>query len=184
MEFNLTFDAGWECRGGSRTATTTDNKENKIKQHFKEIISSPYLTTTFRIMVGLVFIYASIDKISSPAYFAGTIQNYQIIPEFLMNIVAITLPWVELICGFLLLTGIWHRAAALIISLLMIMFIFAILSAIVRGLAIECGCFGAGTSANWTRVVEDMFLLAFSLQILIFPKSIFAIGNIINKSND
>jgi uncharacterized membrane protein YphA (DoxX/SURF4 family) len=164
------------------TPNTTDNKENKIKQYLKEIISSPYLTTIFRIIVGLVFIYASIDKISSPAYFAGTIQNYQIIPEFLMNIVAITLPWVELICGVLLLIGVWHRSAALILSLLMIVFIFAILSAIVRGLGIECGCFGAGTSANWTRIMEDIFLLAFSLQILFFPKSIFALENIAKKS--
>ena len=135
-------------------------------------------------MVGLVFFYASIDKISSPAYFAGTIQNYQIIPEFLINIVAITLPWVELICGVLLLTGVWHRPAALIISLLMIVFIFAITSAIFRELDIECGCFGAGTSANWTRIMEDIILLAFSIQILLFPKSIFALGNIVIKSDE
>jgi len=148
------------------------------------MISSPYLTTTFRILVGLVFIYASIEKITSPAYFAGTIQNYQIIPDSMINIAAIILPWLELICGFLLITGLWHRSAAFIISLLMTIFILAIISAIIRGLDIECGCFGAGTSANWTRIIEDIFLLAFSLQILFFPKSTFALGNILLKSDD
>jgi len=159
-------------------------KEKTIKHHFKNLLSSPYLTTTLRIMVGLVFIYASIDKISSPAYFAGTIQNYQLIPEFMLNIIAIILPWVELICGLLLLSGVWHQSAALIISLLMVVFILAITSAIVRGLAIECGCFGAGSSANWTRIIEDIFLLAFTLQILFFPKSILALENKFKKSGD
>jgi uncharacterized membrane protein YphA (DoxX/SURF4 family) len=132
-------------------------------------------------LVGLVFIYASIEKISSPAYFAGTIQNYQIIPDSMLNIVAITLPWLELVCGVLLLAGVWHRSAAFIISLLMIVFIIAILSAILRGLDIECGCFGSGTSADWTRIIEDLFLLAFSLHILFYPKSTLALENFYNK---
>lgn len=128
-------------------------------------------------MVGLVFIYASIDKIADPAYFAGTIQNYQIIPVSIINIVAIILPWLELLCGVLLLTGVWHRPASLIITFLMIVFIIAISSAIFRGLDIECGCYGSGISADWTRIVEDFFLLAFSLQILFYPESKLALGN-------
>jgi len=143
------------------------------------MISSPYLTATFRFLVGLVFIYASIGKIADPAYFAGTIQNYQMIPDTLINLVAIILPWMELICGILLISGLWHQSASLIISLLMVSFIFAISSAILKGLDIECGCFGSGTSANWTRILEDFFLLVFSLQILFFPKSMLAIENIL-----
>jgi uncharacterized membrane protein YphA (DoxX/SURF4 family) len=132
-------------------------------------------------LVGFVFIYASIEKIADPAYFAGTLQNYQIIPDPLINIVAITLPWLELVCGLLLLTGFWHRPSAFIIALLMIVFIIAIVSVILRGLDIECGCFGTGTSADWTRIIEDLFLFAFTLQILIFPKSVLAFENISNK---
>jgi len=125
-----------------------------------------------------VFIYASRDKIASPAYFAGTIQNYQLLPDSLINLVAIILPWLELICGILLLAGIWHRSAALIISCLMTIFMIAILSVIIRGLDIECGCFGSNTSANWTRIVEDVFFLLFSLQIALYPHSRLAFENI------
>ena len=157
------------------------NEENKIKKNFNGIISSPYVTTILRIFVGIVFIYASIEKIMSPAYFAGTIQNYQIIPETTINLVAIILPWLELICGILLLTGIWHQSAAFIVSSMMMIFIIALSSVILRGLDIECGCFGSGTSANWTRILEDLFLLAFSLQILFFPKSILALENSLSK---
>ncbi len=155
--------------------------ENKIKQYIKIIISSPYLTTLFRTMVGLVFIYASIDKIADPAYFAGSIQNYQLAPDIFINMAAIILPWLELLCGLLLLIGVWHRPASLIITFLMIVFIIAISSAIFRGLDIECGCYGSGISADWKRIVEDFFLLAFSLQILFYPESKLALGNIWKK---
>ena len=130
-------------------------------------------------MVGILFIYASIDKIADPAYFAGNIQNYQLIPLSLINISAITLPWLELLCGVLILTGVWHRSASLIITFLTIVFIIAISSAIFRGLDIECGCYGSATSADWTKIVEDFFLLAFSVYILFFPTSKLALENII-----
>ena len=133
-------------------------------------------------MVGFIFIYASLDKIAAPAYFAGTIQNYQLLPDALINLVAIILPWLELICGVLLLTGIWHRSAALIVSFLMIAFIIAITSVIIRGLDIECGCFGSDTSANRTRIVEDIFFLTFSLQITFYPDSKLAFENIWGKN--
>jgi putative oxidoreductase len=148
----------------------------------KQIISSPYLTNIFRIVVGLVFIYASIDKIADPAYFAVTIQHYQLLPNLTINLVAIILPWLELICGVLLVAGIWHRSAALIISFLLITFIIAITSVIIRGLDIDCGCFGSDTSANWARIVEDLFMLTFSVQIIVYPRSRLAIENIWEKS--
>jgi uncharacterized membrane protein YphA (DoxX/SURF4 family) len=142
----------------------------------------PILTTIFRTIVGLVFIYASIDKILSPQYFAGTILSYQILPEFLINLAAIILPWLELFCGILLVIGIWHRSAAWIVSALTFVFIFAIISVIFRGLDIECGCFGSGSSANWGRIVEDLFLLAFSLHVAFHPLSYLAIENLWNPA--
>jgi len=136
-----------------------------------------------RVVVGLVFVYASIDKIANPAYFAGTIQNYQILPDSLINLAAIILPWLELICGILLLSGLWHQSAAIIISTLTIIFILAIGSVIFRGLDIECGCFGSGSAANWGRIVEDIFLLAFSLQIVIYPTTKFSLENILSRTD-
>jgi uncharacterized membrane protein YphA (DoxX/SURF4 family) len=134
-------------------------------------------------MVGIIFIFASIDKIASPAYFAGTIQNYQILPESLINFVAIILPWLELICGILLVIGIWHQSAAWIVSNLTFVFIIAIGSVIFRGLDIECGCFGSDSSANWGRIVEDLFILVFSLQIALNSRSKLAIENRWNDNN-
>jgi putative oxidoreductase len=134
-------------------------------------VSSPYLTTIFRIMVGLVFLYTALNKITNTAYFAGVIYNYQLLPDLLVNLVAVILPWVELICGFLLILGFWYRSAALIISFLMTIFLIAITSVMIRGLDIECGCFGSDTIVDWPRIIEDIFLLIFSLQIVLSPES-------------
>ena len=123
----------------------------------------------------MVFLYTGMNKIINSAYFAGVIYNYQLLPDLLVNLVAIILPWIELICGSLLLLGFWYRSAALIISFMMIAFLIAITSVMIRGLDIECGCFGSDTLVDWPRIIEDIFLLIFSLQIVFSPESKLAI---------
>jgi len=49
-----------------------------------------------RIALGIVFVYASIDKITHPAAFAEAILNYQILPDQLINITAIIMPCLAL----------------------------------------------------------------------------------------
>jgi uncharacterized membrane protein YphA (DoxX/SURF4 family) len=135
-------------------------------------------------IVGLIFIYASVEKILYPAYFAVSIQNYQLIPDYFTNIVAVLLPWLELYCGLSILIGLWHQAGAAIVSLLNIVFIIALTSAVFRGLDIDCGCYGTGSSANVSRIIEDLFLLAFSLQITLFPQSKFALESLFKRLSD
>jgi uncharacterized membrane protein YphA (DoxX/SURF4 family) len=122
-------------------------------------------------MLGLIFVFASIEKIVNPGYFAAVIQNYQIIPDALVNLIAIFLPWLELTCALLLILGLWYRSAATILAFLLVAFIIILLSAIIRGLNIECGCFGSGASVGWGRIIEDIFLLGFSLYIVFFPSN-------------
>ena len=64
-----------------------------------------------RLILGGVFALASLDKIIFPLAFAKSISNYQILPEQFVNLVAVTLPWVELILGALLIFGIWLPGA-------------------------------------------------------------------------
>ena len=49
-----------------------------------------------RIILAVVFIYASIDKIMHPHDFAKAVFNYQILPDYLINITAIFLPLIIL----------------------------------------------------------------------------------------
>ena len=122
-----------------------------------------------------IFIYASFDKIIDPHQFSKSINNYEITPYWMNNLVALVLPWFELICGVLLLVGLffyYKNDSNLIdipnnlIILMLIWFIFILSVAVYRGLDIDCGC---GISENKTtpleRLIEDIYLLIFSIII-------------------
>lgn len=104
--------------------------------------SAIYITWVLRLVVGGAFIFAGVLKIADPAKFAIDVSNYRLVPHELINLVAILMPWMEVVAGAFVLTGIWLRAAALVIASMTVMFAIVILSALARGLNIECGCFG------------------------------------------
>jgi len=101
-----------------------------------------------RLILGVIFIYASMDKIAHPAAFAKDIYNYQILPEILINLTALALPWLELILGIFLLVGLFREGSAWIATLLLVVFFGAMVFNLARGLDIHCGCFH--TSAQGT----------------------------------
>jgi uncharacterized membrane protein YphA (DoxX/SURF4 family) len=112
-------------------------------------------------IIAAIFIYAGIGKMINPARFANDINNYRMMPYILVTITAIMLPWLEVLCGFFLIFGIWKKGAALILLLLSFIFLIAISSALLRGLDISCGCFAVSEEATrigYTRLVEDIIL--------------------------
>jgi putative oxidoreductase len=123
------------------------------------------LSYLFRFILAAVFIYAGVQKVFSPADFSQAVQNYMILPAALTNIVAIFLPWLEIYCGIFLLAGIFLRASALLITVMNLIFIIALFSALIRGLDISCGCFGSITPVTWLKIVEDLVLLSMSLHL-------------------
>ena len=78
----------------------------------KNILSSRPLQVLARLVLGGIFIYASLDKIAQPLEFAKIIKNYQILPDFLITLPALMLPWLEFLAGFCLVAGLWKRSAA------------------------------------------------------------------------
>jgi uncharacterized membrane protein YphA (DoxX/SURF4 family) len=95
-----------------------------------------------RILLGAVFVFAGALKIFDPVGFAENIEHYRLLPHDMINLVAMTLPWIELIAGLMLIMGFWIRASAGVITLLCLAFLVAIGQALARGLDISCGCFG------------------------------------------
>ena len=122
-----------------------------------------------RLIVGTVFIYASLDKLAHPAAFAVAISHYKIVPYSLLHISAHLLPVVEFVIGAALILGLWRRGAALVSGLLTFVFMVAISSALLRNLDISCGCFntdgghGVGLDLLW----RDGILLALCLVVLL-----------------
>ena len=87
-----------------------------------------------RLILGAVFIYASLDKIMNPDDFAKAIGNYHVLPFGLENLLALVLPWVELLTGLCLIIGVMVDGATVLIILMNIVFIFAISQALARGI--------------------------------------------------
>ncbi len=121
------------------------------------------------IYIAYTFIFASLDKIVNPANFAKDISNYEITPYWMNNLVALTLPWIELICGILIVVGlflfIYKKSNFIdipnnIIILMLLWFVFILSIAVYKGLDIDCGC---GISEDKTtpmqRLIEDIYLL-------------------------
>jgi uncharacterized membrane protein YphA (DoxX/SURF4 family) len=99
--------------------------------------------------LGGVFLYAAWGKVVEPYDFAVSIATYQMLPLQLINLMAIVLPWLELIAGALLILGLFTRAQAVLINAMLIVFIVAIASALHRGLALgTCGCFASEEAAE------------------------------------
>jgi len=133
-----------------------------------------------RIVLGVVFIYASLDKIANPEGFARAINNYHMLPNDIISIFALVLPWVELLCGLALITGIATRAAAIITTGMVVMFAIAITSALARGLNIDCGCFSTSSKARtigFTTLAGDLGLLVLAVYVWWAGAGRWAIGN-------
>ncbi|KAB2848243.1 MAG: DoxX family membrane protein, partial [Ignavibacterium sp.] len=87
-----------------------------------KLLSNKYLLFLIRIILGFIFIYAGAEKISNPESFALSISNYKLIPAAALNICAITLPWIELVAGLLLLFGILVKENSSIILFFLSLF--------------------------------------------------------------
>jgi len=127
-----------------------------------------FLDFVIRWVLALVFIYAAAGKILKPAGFVYDIDNYRLLPYIIVTVMAVILPWIEVLCGLLLIFGKWLRGASLILIVLNTVFIIAISSALVRGLDINCGCFTimeSGSKVGLWRIVEDVLLLAMSVWV-------------------
>ncbi|MFQ6678018.1 MAG: MauE/DoxX family redox-associated membrane protein [Fidelibacterota bacterium] len=123
----------------------------------------------FRLILGVMFIYASLDKIAHPEEFAKQIGYYKALPFGLENTVAIILPWTELIIGLCFLIGIFVDGATLLSIIMMIVFILMISQAMLRGIDISCGCFKVsadGENIGLNTIIRDIIFLVMSFVVL------------------
>ncbi len=121
-----------------------------------------WIILAIRIVIGGIFIYASIDKIINPDAFARIIHNYRLFPPSLINIIAIAIPWIEIISGTLLIIGWKYKAANLIIGGMLAAFIIALAVSYIRGININCGCFSTSASTKsdlLMRIFEDILMV-------------------------
>ncbi|MCK5800649.1 MAG: DoxX family membrane protein, partial [Deltaproteobacteria bacterium] len=143
-------------------------------------LAGPYLALLFRVGLGVVFIAAALPKIADPLGFANAIANYHLVPTGAINLIAITLPWIEIVVGAALVLGLSSRANLLTVFALLVIFIVAISITMSRGLDITCGCFSVATNkaASMTRttLIWDIVWTVMCLHALIFDRGLLSLS--------
>jgi len=144
-------------------------------------LQTPRVQLVVRFLLGLMFVYASLDKIADPAGFARIVYQWQTAGPIPSNLVAVILPWIELLAGLLLIAGVWKREAAAVVAVLLVVFIAAAVGVLVRGIDVDnCGCTSVAAASTapawppdwmrgvgWFLVARNLVLLAGAL-VLVF----------------
>jgi putative oxidoreductase len=149
-------------------AVTSPDSRGKLARFF----SNPKVLLVLRIVVGIVFVLASVYKIGNPNHFRAVVAEYRLMPEQFVPFMAVALPWVEFICGALLILGLYSRSNALIVVGVLCVYIAGMTINLSRGLAHDCGCFdflneqiGIGT------IIRDLIFMLMAIPILAYDRN-------------
>lgn len=144
----------------------------RLNNLLKNVLENNWIELAARWILGITFIYASYHKILAPADFAKIVYGYDLFPHHLINLIAIFLPFIELISGLTLILGIYPRSAVLIINGMLLAFIIVLSINLIRGHEFDCGCFSvekAGyLSTAESTLIRDIIYLILGLQVFLF----------------
>lgn len=136
------------------------------------------LSFVFRVVMGVIFLVSGLAKISDPYRFILTMREFRLFPEGMVPFTAVYLPWLEFVVGLFILIGLLHRPSAVILAGLNLLFTAAIVSVIVRGIEVDCGCFGLVADmlglpdmADYKAVIRNVIFLLMNVQIMLSAKS-------------
>lgn len=115
-----------------------------------------------QVLIGAVMIWAALAKIQDLRTFALQVHNFRVLPMALENLVAMTLPWIELLAGLSLVVGVGPRSGGWITTVLLAVFTLGVIQAVARGLDFECGCFGTADSTHvgGVKIAQNLAMLA------------------------
>ena len=144
----------------------------RLNNPLKKLFVNRWVELASRWILGLTFIYASYHKIIAPEDFAKIIYGYDLFPQDLINLIAIILPFLELVSGLFLILGIYPRSAVLIVNGMLFTFIIVLSVNLIRGHQFDCGCFSAKSTAQPSSaapmLVRDILYFAIGLQIFLY----------------
>jgi len=139
---------------------------------WRSFLTGTAFVSVVRILLGLLFVYSSADKVADPARFAVAVRAYELLPVSLTNLFALALAWAELIAGVMLVFGVYSRQAAGAVLLLLVMFIGAIAATMIRGFVVDCGCFSneGGSQTGYWLLIRNIFLCIAAVLVMRFDR--------------
>jgi len=128
----------------------------------RSFFESPTTIRVCQVAIGVMMAWAGLAKIGDLHGFAEQLHNFRMMPVPIENLIAMSLPWIELVAALALIFGVRARAGAILSALLLATFTAAVFVAMARGLDIECGCFGTNdaTRVGWVKIGQNLMMLA------------------------
>jgi len=162
----------------------TDSTTVRSSNPLTALLTSKGFVLVLRLFLGALFVFSASGKVLDPEKFAIAARGYKLLPVALTNLFALVLAWSELLSGILLILGIYARQAAAAILLMLVMFIAAIATTIIRGLAIDCGCFSneGGSQTGYVLIVRNLFLITGCLIVMRFDSGFFGLSRFVSRS--
>ncbi len=152
----------------ARKVSTQERGVEKYRA-VRGLLASPYLSLFSRLVLGGVFLYAGASQVFDPGSLAASIRSYGLsLPEWFVTLSAHSLPLLEVLLGLYLLAGLFTRASTWAANGLLVLFLAGLIQGALRGLEIDCGCFGpaaSGESNLWLDALRDLGMLALGLQL-------------------
>jgi uncharacterized membrane protein YphA (DoxX/SURF4 family) len=145
----------------------------------------PWAGLGARLVVGGIWLWAGLLKVGDPPASVTAVRAYQLLPAGLADVVGRLLPMLELVVGACLVLGLLSRASAGLSALLQLAFVIGIASVWLRGISIDCGCFGDGgydpdaASAYPWEIARDIGLTALSLLLVWQRRTPWSLDNLI-----
>ncbi len=142
-----------------------------------KFLENKFVIIALRLVIGGIFIYASIGKLLNPEDFGRAIRGYDLLPLGSISFLSVILPFVEFLSGLFLILGIFKRGSTFIIIAMLLAFLIGLTQAYARGLSIDCGCFSLSSSENlqggyylFIRIVQDILMLIAAFVIYNFER--------------
>ena len=140
-----------------------------------------------RLGLAAVWLLSGFEKASDPRETIVAVRSYELLPESLVSTVAAALPYLEISLGVLLVLGFATRLAAALSALLLLVFIGGVISAAVRGLSIDCGCFGGGGQVSvgattyTLEILRDIGFLALAGYLIWRPDTPLSVDRFVRR---
>lgn len=146
----------------------------------KKLLSGSTTVTVLRLVVGVLFVLAGYPKIINPVHFSAVIAEYQLLPESIVPFVAVVLPWLEFLCGAMLVLNVFAQSNALIMMVLLVIFTIGVTNNLLRGVIHDCGCFelldgwlGFQEEISVSTILRDLFFIGLILPVLLYGSNVF-----------
>ena len=133
----------------------------------------------FRLLLAGIFLYAGLLKVLDPIGFLTVVRDFDILSDPYAAWLSMGLPWLEIMTGIALLTPWLALGGAVVAAGMLTTFIGALLSAWLRGMEIDCGCFGGGSGSD--SLTSYMDIISIRVVLLVFCAVVFWL--LMNRTN-